>query len=144
MRHHTKDKGDIGLGHIIGDLVQVGIQVALPLSEHLPFDIIAISEHGELRRVQVKYRAANEGVIRTRLGGSWADRNGTHRRRFEPDDFDVLAIYCPEPRLCCYLLTGELPSDSVQLKVSPARNGQVRGVRVATDYTDPLRIFQRH
>lgn len=42
--HHTKDKGDVGLGHVIAVLLENGIQVALPISEHLPFDCIAISE----------------------------------------------------------------------------------------------------
>jgi PD-(D/E)XK endonuclease len=63
MRHHTKDKGDLGLGFIIGDLLRAGIQVALPLSEHLPFDAIAVDEQGGLRRLQVKYRAVRQGRI---------------------------------------------------------------------------------
>src|SRR5438132_8772398 len=56
VRHHTKDKGDEGLGQVIGDLMTNGVQVAVPLSEHLPFDLIAIGEHGAMRRGQVRYR----------------------------------------------------------------------------------------
>ena len=29
MRHHTKDKGDIGLGGVIADLLKHDVQVAL-------------------------------------------------------------------------------------------------------------------
>ena len=57
VRHHTKDKGDEGLGQVIGDLMSNGVQVAIPLSEHLPFDLIAIGDGGAMRRVQVRYRA---------------------------------------------------------------------------------------
>ncbi len=39
MRHHTKDKGDEGLGQITGDFMTHGVHVAVPLSEHLPFDL---------------------------------------------------------------------------------------------------------
>jgi len=60
MRHHTKDKGDVGLTRVMADLVAHDIQVALPISEHLPFDLIAIHPTGDLRRVSVKYRAMNE------------------------------------------------------------------------------------
>lgn len=48
MRHHTKDKGDIGLGCVIADLLKHDIQVALPVSEHLPFDLIAIHPYGDM------------------------------------------------------------------------------------------------
>ena len=61
MRHHTKDKDDEGFGQVIADLMTNGIQVALPLSEHLPFDLIAMGEHGAMRRVQVRDRASADG-----------------------------------------------------------------------------------
>ena len=76
MRHHTKDKGDEGLGQVIGDLMSNGVQVAVPLSEHLPFDLIAIGEGGAMRRVQVRYRASADAAhLRCELGGWWADRH---------------------------------------------------------------------
>ncbi len=97
MRHHTKDKGDEGLGQVIGDLMTNGVQVAVPLSEHLPFDLIAIGEHGAMRRVQVRYRASAEAcLLRCELLGSWADRHGTHKRAFDPSAIDALADLLPD------------------------------------------------
>ena len=142
MRHHTKDKGDEGLGQVIGDLMTNGVQVAVPLSEHLPFDLIAIGEHGAMRRVQVRYRASAEAsLLRCELLGSWADRNGTHKRAFDPSAIDALAIYCPCPRTFVYMLAGELPSTGVYLRLSKARNGQVKRTRDASEYRDPWRMF---
>lgn len=69
MLHHTKDKGDCGLAHVIADLFDAGIQVALPISEHLPFDCIAI-HNGSLSRVSVKYRTEENGAVRVRLRSS--------------------------------------------------------------------------
>src|SRR5687768_11768930 len=55
-----------------------GVQVAIPLSEHLPFDLIAIGEGGAMRRIQVRYRASADAAhLRCELGGWWADRHGT-------------------------------------------------------------------
>ena len=142
MRHHTKDKGDEGLGQVIADLMTNGVQVAVPLSEHLPFDLIAIGEHGAMRRVQVRYRASADAAhLRCHLGGSWADRNGTHKRAFDPSAIDVLAIYCPSPRTFVYLLADELPANYVSVRLSKARNGQVKRTRDASEYRDPWRMF---
>jgi PD-(D/E)XK endonuclease len=142
VRHHTKDKGDEGLGQVIGDLMTNGVQVAVPLSEHLPFDLIAVDDHGAMLRVQVRYRTAvNAAQLRCQLGNSWADRNGTHQRRFDASSIDALAIYCPSPRTFVYLRADELPPAHVSLRLSTARNGQVKRTRAVSEYRDPKRIF---
>ena len=142
VRHHTKDKGDEGLGQVIGDLMTHGVRVAVRLSEHLPFDLIAIGEHGVMRRVQVRYRAALDAAhVRCHLGGSWADRNGTHKRVFDVSAIDVLAIYCPSPKTFVYLRADELPPNHVSVRLAKARNGQVKRTRDASEYRDPRRMF---
>jgi hypothetical protein len=142
VRHHTKDKGDEGLGQVIGDLMTHGVQVAVPLSEHLPFDLVAIDERGEMRRVQVRYRASVDAAhLRCRLGGWWADRHGNHHHAFDASAIDVLAIYCPSPTTFVYLLADELPPAHVNLLLSKAKNGQVRRTRDASEYRDPWRMF---
>ena len=127
---------------MIADLMTNGVQVAVPLSEHLPFDLIAIGEDGAMRRVQVRYRAsADSAQLRCGLAGSWADRNGTHKRAFDASSIDALAIYCPSPRTFVYLLAGELPSSYVNLRLSKAKNGQLKRTRDASQYRDPWRMF---
>lgn len=51
MAHHTKDKGDQGIGFTIANLIQHGIGICVPLSEHLPFDLFACYPDGEVKRV---------------------------------------------------------------------------------------------
>jgi hypothetical protein len=127
---------------VIADLMTSGVQVAVPLSEHLPFDLIAISEHGAKRRIQVRYRASVDAAqLCCRLGGWWADRHGNHHRAFDASAIDVLAIYCPSPRTFVYLLADELPPAHVNLRLSKARNGQVKRTRDASEYRDPWRMF---
>jgi hypothetical protein len=65
MRHITKDKGDLGVAKTIPHLLEYGIRSCVPLSEHLPFDLIAVMpDFMTLRRVQVKYRKiARRGCI---------------------------------------------------------------------------------
>jgi hypothetical protein len=142
VRHHTKDKGDEGLGQVIGDLMSNGVQVAIPLSEYLPFELIAIGEGGAMRRIQVRYRASADAAhLRCELGGWWADRRGNHRHAFDASAIDALAIYCPSPKTFVYLLADELPSAAVNLRLVKAKNGQLKRTRDASQFADPWRIF---
>jgi len=107
MRHHTKDKGDSGLGHIISDLLDHNIQVALPISEHLPFDLIAISEDNRLRKISVKFRRAVKEAIRVQGRSSWSDKKGVHVVVHEKGLYDALALYCPDTCKCYYVKSSE-------------------------------------
>src|SRR5687768_8788854 len=128
MRHHTKDKGDIGLACVMADLLKHGIQVALPISEHLPFDLIAISETGPMVKVSVKFRELDgRGGVRVRSQSSWADRHGVHMKEHAPGDYDAVAIYCPGANQCYYLRASELAKSCTTLRISPAANNQALG-----------------
>jgi hypothetical protein len=70
------------------------------------------------------------------------NRNGRHKRAFDALAIDVLAVYCPSPRTFVYLLADELPSTGVYLRLSKARNGQVKRTRDSSDYRDPSRMFE--
>ena len=97
MRHHTKDKRDLAVGEVIADLLRAGAQVCLPISEHLPFDLVAVSpSHREIRRVQVRYAAARHGAVQLRLRQSYADKHGVHARLISLEEIDAFAIFCPD------------------------------------------------
>lgn len=143
MRHHTKDKGDSGVGFVIADLLSVGIQVALPISEHLPFDLIAISEDNQLRRLSVKYRAMKNGKVDVPFRTSWNDRNGTHVKHVDMSKFDATAVFCPDTGICYYVRNDEIESGAsvFVLRIEPARNGQKENVRMAELFSSPSRLF---
>ena len=144
MRHHTKDKGDIGVGFVIADLMKNGIQVALPISEHLPFDCIAISEDGQLSRLSIKYRVAVQGRVEVRYRSSWADKNGSHVRHHGKADYDATAIFCPDSNACFYIRNDEVGGKTIVLRIEPPKNNQGIGVKLAQDYIDPQRLFEPH
>jgi hypothetical protein len=142
MRHHTKDKGDTGVACIIADLAKHDIQVALPISEHLPFDLIAVHPSGRLLKVSVKYRTmTKDGALLVRAYSVWNDRHGTHYRPHRAGDYDGLAIYCPDTDECYYLLPQEVPASGAKLRVADARNNQIVGVRKARWFREPDRLI---
>ena len=132
MRHWTKDKGDMGLGFVIADLISKGIQVALPISEHLPFDLIAISEGNELETVSVKYRTL-DGFrdISMSFRSTYADSFGSHVRKHDKTSYDSVAIYCPDTKLCYYMNVSDFKDNTfVYLRITPTINRQVKNIRM--------------
>ncbi|MCI0348076.1 MAG: group I intron-associated PD-(D/E)XK endonuclease, partial [Acidobacteriales bacterium] len=74
MAHHTKDKGDLAVAKVIAHLLEHNIRVCRPLSEHLPFDFIAVMpDMCTLRRVQVKYREARDGAVHVVFRSNYYD-----------------------------------------------------------------------
>jgi hypothetical protein len=142
MRHHTKDKGDKGLGFVIADLLASSIQVALPISEHLPFDCIAIAEDGRLSRLSVKYRTLGKhGSVEVSLRSSWADRHGSHVRKHARTEYDAIAVYCPESKKCYFVRIGEIKGGSFALHVMEPKKGKRDTIRLAQDFEDATRLF---
>jgi hypothetical protein len=117
-KHHTKEKGDLGVAAIIFDLKKNGIQICLPTSEHLPFDLIAVSETGKLAKVSVKYRHYKKGAISFTLRSSWADKHGTHTNYHDKKDYDCLAFYCPDNGECYYINTSDITGKGAYIRVA--------------------------
>ena len=145
IHHHTKTKGDMGVGMVIADLMKNGIGICLPVSEHLPFDLVAVSPAGKVCRLQVKYKSMKAGGIGFNLRSSYADRNGTHIIFVNRSLFDAYAIYCPETNKVYYVRNQEIPdklSAEFKLRIEASRNNQLAGVHMACDYEGANRLFE--
>ena len=77
-----------------------------------------------------------EGIARPEAGGRIGMATTTVRSMHQPP------IYCPSPRTFVYRLADELPSTYVNLRLSMAKNGQVKRTRDASEYRDPWRMFE--
>ena len=134
VRHHTKDKGDLGVAKAFGDLVAKGFYVLFPATEHAPFDLVAYAG-GTFHRVQVKYRSGRTGTIKLNLRSTWTDRHGVHSTPIDKDAIDAICIYCPETDECYYIR----PTDhgvSVNLRITPTRNGQQKRILQASAFRE--------
>ena len=138
MKHHTKDKGDLGIAKAHADLVSKGFTVLFPATEHAPFDLVAYAD-GEFHRLQVKYRSARVGAVNVMFRSIWADRHGTHTTRMDKSAIDTVCIYCPETDEC-YYVRPDAHGASVTLRVAPSRNGQQVGVLYATTFRELPRL----
>ena len=131
--HHTKVKADLGLAKVIADLAEKGYIPCIPLSEHQPYDLLAVMDNGSVKKLQVKYaRLRENGVIDVKFRSSWADKHGTHIKRYRESDFDYYAIYCPEKEVVLYIPnTLDCPKT---VRFEPPANNQSKLVKWAQDY----------
>lgn len=130
--HHTKEKGDIGLLKAQADLADQGFKILHPLSEHMPFDLVAYKD-GVFIRVQVKYRSAGNGIISVDMRSVWADKKGNHRKPMDKDQVDVVCVYCPNTG-ACYYINPKNHGGCAKLRISPAKNNQKTGILLADEF----------
>jgi len=143
MSHHTKDKGDLAVAKVIAHLLEHDIRVCLPLSEHLPFDFIAVMpDMKTLKRVQVKYRTMQGGVVQVNFRSNYYDTKKIYSVRVNLDHLDCYAVYCPDNDERYYLRTDEIPANAIaiNLRIVATRSGQQQGVRYAHQFVDPCRM----
>ncbi len=124
--HHTKSKGDLGVAKVHADLAEQGFLVLFPSTEHAPFDLVAYDESGFVR-LQVKYRAASRGSVTVHMRSAWSDRRGVHVRAIDPQEIDLIAVYCPDADHC-YDVRASGCGRSVTLRITPSKNNQLMGV----------------
>lgn len=132
MKHHTKDKGDKGVGYVIADLLSKDIQVCIPISEHLPFDLIAVKKTGEVYKVSVKYRKEARGVIQVPFKSSYSDSKGVHSKKVNKRLIDIVAIYCPDSKEVYYIDPKQF-GEVITLRRTKPKNNQ-KNVYLASNY----------
>jgi hypothetical protein len=143
----TKDKGDVGVACVVADLTKRGIKIALPLSEHLPFDLIAISLDGALARVSVKYRTATNGYLEITTKTVWSNRKGAHIKHVDKTWLDGVAVYCPDTTMCYYLPISAFNSKhELRLRVAEPESKRAREqaskMSFADKFADPSVLWK--
>jgi len=130
----TNQKGAIAEAAIAFAALEVGYDVYRPMFEGGRYDLIF--DTGErLMRIQCKWAPLNGEVLVIRSYSSRRNAEGLLRRPYVSGEFDALGAYCAAVGRC-YLIPYEAINGAVQLhlRLSPARNNQQLGVRLASHY----------
>ncbi len=130
----TTAKGEVGEAMILADLQRQGHGVAIPFGHDLPFDLIVVrKENGTLERVQCKYTTSDGRVIHAKVisSSAWVSH------KYTADEVDWIAIYDVTCDQCFYLPSSVWDGQGlVNLRLAPTANGQVKGVRFASDFVE--------
>jgi hypothetical protein len=133
------------MGMVVSDLMCHGIGVFLPLSEHQPYDLIAVRKDGAMSRVQVKYRTLQaNGSIDIGFRSTYSDSNGFHQRAIDRFQFDCYAVYCPNNHKVYYIRNDDISRPDARyfsIRVLPPRGGQWKRVNMASQFEETIRIF---
>ncbi|MBI3991468.1 MAG: hypothetical protein HY350_04880 [Candidatus Omnitrophica bacterium] len=121
------------MAKVISDLATKGYVPCIPLSEHQPYNLVAVSTKGESVRLQVKYATLQKnGTIEIKFRTSWADKHGTHMGRYKEMDFDFYAVYCPVKEVVLYV-PNKIDSPKC-IRFDKPGNNQGKYVKWANDY----------
>jgi hypothetical protein len=129
----TDQKGAIAEAAIAVAAVKLGIGVyrpAVPGRCDLVFDIA-----GDLLRIQCKWAARYGPVVIPRCYSSRRTRDGFRKRSYTAEEVDAIVAYCPDLDRCFFLPPSLFANQPyVQLRLSPTRNNQRRGVNWAAEF----------
>jgi PD-(D/E)XK endonuclease len=135
-KHHTKQKGDLGVLKAQADLCLKGYLICLPLSEHSPFDLV-IYKNGNFKRVQVKARSLKRGSLSVRFEHSYSDSKGVHTKKADIESIDIYCVYCLETDDCYYFNAKEFKHNTtISLRVDAPKNSQSLKVHWAKNYQE--------
>jgi hypothetical protein len=132
---HPKAVGDRSMLAVMLALNAAGFAVSIPFGENTRYDLV-IDDGKTLARVQCKTGRLRSGAIRFATCSCYGHhRNPLTARQDYRGQVDFFAVYCPETK-GVYLVPIEDLDVRVQaaLRVTPARNGQERGIRLADRY----------
>jgi hypothetical protein len=139
MYLNRKAKGDLAELEVAADLQGRGYKVALPYGEDWDFDLILSRDDRTLERVQVKYPRSDGRVISVRPR-SQSLTNGRVRatKHYTAGMIDWLAVWDATTDRCFYVPAAELGGgmSELRLRLAPAANSQLRGIRMAARYAD--------
>jgi PD-(D/E)XK endonuclease len=134
---NRKAKGDLAELKIAADLRARGYKIAIPFGEDWDYDLILCRDDGTLERVQVKY-VRSDGCVMEVRSRSHSLTNGKVRctKRYTAAMIDWLAVWEATLDRCYYIPAVELGSGMsiLTLRLSPARNNQLRRIRPAERY----------
>jgi ArsR family transcriptional regulator len=120
--------GDRAEAAVLAALVATEKQVLVPFGGHERFDV-AYFENGELVRVQCKTGVLREGVISFRTHSKGRSSVRDYRQ-----DAEYFGVYCHERREVYLVPVAEVPVRAATLRLTPTRNSQSHGIRMAGPY----------
>jgi hypothetical protein len=132
---HPKDVGDRTVLGVMLVLQSRGFSLLLPFGENTRYDL-GIDDGGRLMRVQCKTGKLQAGAVRFKACSTYAHH--PHPKALKRDyegEIDYFAVYCRDTGGVYLIPFADVPvKRQGALRVAPARNGQRRLIRLASDY----------
>jgi PD-(D/E)XK endonuclease len=127
-------KGSIAEAVIAAEAVKAGVQVLRPLVEGARYDL-AFDVDGRFVRVQCKWGTRQGAVVSAYIGTCRLTPHGYVRTTYDASEVDAFGVYCAELDECYLIPLRDVEGQfKVQLRLTPAANGQDLAIRYAETY----------
>jgi hypothetical protein len=137
----TNQKGAIAEGEITSAAIRLGIGVFRAVAEERYDLVLDIGER--LLRVQCKTAVLDGDVLVIRCYSCCRTADRMLRRSYTGDEIDAVAAYNDELDRCFLIPIQRVDGlTTIQLRLTPARNNQVRGINWAADFEFPATIHR--
>lgn len=127
-------KGNVAELAFAKEAARFGLSVLVPLTEHECYDLV-LGIGGRLLRVQCKWAKRKGNIVVVNLTRSRRGSNGHIRRNYSAEEVDAIGAYCGELDRCFLIPIERVAGQwAVQLRLSPAKNGQRAALHFADEY----------
>jgi hypothetical protein len=127
-------KGSIAEAAIAAEAVKLGVVVLRPLVEGRRYDLV-FDVDGVLLRVQCKWCTRQGAVLSAYIGTCRLTPRGYLRTTYDASEVDAFGLYCADLDECYLIPLRDVEGQSkVQLRLTPAANGQELAIRYAETY----------
>jgi hypothetical protein len=127
---NTNEVGARTEGVVLGALLRAGYAVLIPFGT-LRYDL-AIDTGDGIKRVQCKTGRLTPDGSAIKFGARSNQPDG--RKKHYRGEADYFGVYCHVVGECYLVPVDEVGINEALLRLSPTRNGQRDGVRMAADY----------
>lgn len=136
---HPKRVGDRCEAHVLAALVERFDEVFLPWGENTRTDFLVRSSGSDTYlRAQTKNGRLRDGAVAFNTCSFTyhhpANRGSRPYRHDYRADADLFGVWCSGTQRVYLVPVADVPTNGARLRVEPARNGQVQGIRWASDY----------
>ena len=135
MELTSSQKGGLAELKIAAAAADLGIGVYRPMIDGERFDLV-FDVGSQLLRIQCKWAALKDDLVVIRMRTSrHSPSRGYVSTTYSAGEVDGVAAYCRDLDRCFYLPIAEFEHRAfAYLRLAPARNGQLVGVKMADDY----------
>lgn len=129
----TQYKGDVGSAVVLAELTKKGYTVSIPFTESARYDLI-VDKAGTLYKVQVKCKTPKSDRLEVPLCSN--SEGGSKIYKYTADDIDLVAAVDLNTGKVYYIPASYLPANSFTLRYTAPKNGQLKGIHMASDFED--------
>ena len=131
MRNDPKSKGERSEGAVLAALLKKGYVVLLPFGDNQRYDLVVDSPAG-FQRIQCKTGKITGGAIA--FSTCSVESKGKHERKDYCGQADLFGVFVPDLDKVYLVPVDEVPGNLAHLRLTPTKNGQKTGIRLADHY----------